>query len=123
VADLKRSAKTIMASITQRVRQNVVGKFYVDWTCIYCDLCVDTAPGVFKEFKERGWAFVDRQPTTEEETRQAIEAVEGCPTESIGFDGDQYDWAAVPPEQDTVGAPEVERLSVRDRNAKLLRWR
>ena len=112
-----------MASIKQRVRQNVVGRFYVDWTCIYCDLCVETAPGIFEEHKDRGWAFVARQPVTEHELQLAMDAVEGCPTESIGCDGDTYDWMAIPPEQDVVDAPKSERLSVRDQIARLLGWR
>jgi len=89
-----------MAYIEQRVPQNVRGKFYVEWSCLYCDLCVEIAPTIFNEFKEQGWAFVARQPSTEEEVRAAMEAVEGCPTESIGFDGDRHDWDAIPPMQE-----------------------
>ena len=102
-----------MASIAKRVRQNTVGKFYVDWSCIYCDLCVETIPKVFQENKETGWAFVARQPNTDEELSLAMEAVDGCPTESIGCDGDKYDWFSIPPEQDEPGSPPQERLSVR----------
>ena len=78
-----------MADITRQVPQNAPGKFYVDDTCIYCDLCVETAPSVYAEHGDQGWAFVMRQPETSEEIRVAMEAVEGCPTESIGTDGDQ----------------------------------
>jgi len=94
-----------MAKIDDRVAQNVPGKFYVDAQCIYCDLCVETAPSVFREFKDRGWAYVFAQPTTEEDTKAAMEAVQGCPTESIGFDGDQHDWSKIPPCEGTEGAP------------------
>ena len=78
-----------MADISSRIPQNASGKFYVDDTCIYCDLCVEIAPTVYAEHKESGNAYVLRQPQTPEETRLAMEAVEGCPTESIGTDGDQ----------------------------------
>ena len=89
-----------MARIEHRVPQNVEGRFYVDWSCIYCDLCVEVAPTVFKEKKEEGWAYVVNQPSSLEEVEAAMEAVEGCPTESSGFDGDLFDWSAIPPMQD-----------------------
>ena len=78
-----------MAKVASRIAQNAPGKFYVDDTCIYCDLCVEIAPPIFAEHKETGNAYVSRQPQTPEETRLAMEAVEGCPTESIGIDGDK----------------------------------
>ncbi len=78
-----------MAILAQRVPDNVAGRYYVDEQCIYCDLCVQLAPKIFKECKERGWAFVFHQPVSEEEEAQAINALEGCPTDSIGRDGDQ----------------------------------
>src|SRR5262249_40477412 len=81
-----------MADFQNRVPDNVPGKFYVDESCIYCDLCRETAPMVFREMKVHGWASVFHQPSTAEELRLVHEAVEGCPTESIGSDGDQHDW-------------------------------
>jgi ferredoxin len=89
-----------MARIEQRVAQNVPGRFYVEWSCIYCELCAQMAPTVFREFEPQGWAFVFHQPSTPEEARAAMEAVESCPTESIGFDGDRFDWSSIPPGQD-----------------------
>ena len=80
-----------MASIKSKVQENVRGKFYVDTSCIYCGLCDKTAPTVFRECNEQGWAYVFHQPETEEELRQCMEAVGGCPTESIGIDGDRKD--------------------------------
>ena len=73
-----------MAILAQKVPQNAPGRFYVDGQCIYCDLCVEIAPAIFKENKERGWAYVHRQPENEEEEAKACEALEACPTESIG---------------------------------------
>ena len=108
-----------MARIEQRVAQNIPGKFYVEWTCIYCDLCVETVPAIFKENKETGCAYVFRQPSSAEEISAAMEAVEGCPTESIGFDGDLHDWSAIPAEQD-LQSEKTPKRSMRDFLAKLL---
>jgi len=66
------------------VARNVAGRFYVDKCCIYCELCTETAPSIFKENKEEGSAYVIKQPETEEELAYASEALEACPTESIG---------------------------------------
>jgi ferredoxin len=78
-----------MASIEATVLENVLGKYYVDSSCIYCGLCDATAPTVFGECKARGWAYVFKQPETPEEIRQCVEAVVSCPTASIGTDGDR----------------------------------
>jgi ferredoxin len=79
-----------MADITRRVPQNAPGKFYVDDTCIYCDLCVEIVSAIYAEHNDRGWAYVFRQPQTPEEIRLAMEAADSCPTESIGTTGDQH---------------------------------
>ena len=54
-----------MADISSRVPQNAPGKFYVDDTCIYCDLCVEIVPTVYAEHKDSGNAYVlrDRKST------------------------------------------------------------
>ena len=78
-----------MASLKSKVPENVHGKFYVDTSCIYCGLCDATAPTVFRECNEQGWAYVFHQPTTPEEIRLCTQALEGCPTASIGTDGDR----------------------------------
>ena len=86
-----------MAVFAERVSQNVPGRYYVDASCIYCGLCDETAPAVFKEHGTSGWAFVFHQPKTAEEEAATREAVEGCPTASIGTDGEKYDWGKIPP--------------------------
>ena len=83
-----------MAHFSDRVPQNAAGRFYVDWSCIYCDLCHQMAPTLFIEHSERGWAFVARQPATPDEITLCIEAAEACPTESIGTDGHLHDWSS-----------------------------
>lgn len=73
-----------MATLSERLPQNVPGRFYVDSSCIDCDRCRDDAPDFFRRDAEVGMTVVIRQPETLEEIRQAQEALEGCPTESIG---------------------------------------
>ena len=77
-----------MAELNRRHPQNVLGQFYVDDTCIYCDLCVEIAPTIFKDINEQDWAVVFHQPSTEGEFALATAALEACPTESIGRDGE-----------------------------------
>lgn len=73
-----------MAEPSERYEKNVEGRYYVDESCIYCDLCRETAPTIFAEDKENGFAYVFKQPETEEEYQLAMESLQGCPTESIG---------------------------------------
>lgn len=76
-----------MATFADRVKENVSGLFYVDSQCIDCDLCRETAPNFFKRNDDGGYSFVYKQPTTEDEKAQCMEALEGCPVEAIGNDG------------------------------------
>lgn len=76
-----------MAERTDRLPQNLVGAYYVDSSCVDCDLCRNTAPDFFKRDEETGFSSVYRQPITAEEQELAEEAKQGCPTESIGNDG------------------------------------
>lgn len=76
-----------MADKNIRLPQNVPGPYYVDETCIDCDMCRETAPQFFKRDNEIGMSFVYRQPATAEERALAEEAKQ-CPTDSIGNDGD-----------------------------------
>ena len=75
-----------MAERTDRLPQNVAGPYYVDSTCVDCDLCRNTAPDFFKRDEKTGFSFVYRQPISPAERALAEEAKQGCPTESIGND-------------------------------------
>ena len=75
-----------MATLSERLPQNVPGRFYVDSTCIDCDMCRTTAPEFFRRDDETGFSYVYRQPVTPEEVAQAEDA-RNCPTDSIGNDG------------------------------------
>jgi ferredoxin len=77
-----------MAEKTQKLEQNVTGKYYVDATCVDCDLCRNTAPNTFHRDEDIGLSVVFQQPSTPDELMIAEEARIGCPTESIGNDGD-----------------------------------
>ena len=76
-----------MAQRTDRLPQNVAGSYYVDSTCIDCDMCRSTAPDFFRRDEEIGMSIVYRQPVTPEERALAEEAKQGCPSDSIGNDG------------------------------------
>jgi ferredoxin len=76
-----------MANKNERLPENIRGAYYVDVTCIDCDMCRSTAPDSFRRNDDIGFSVVYRQPTTSEELKQAEEARLGCPTESIGNDG------------------------------------
>lgn len=76
-----------MADLENKVLENVYGKFYVDNTCIDCDLCRTIAPEHFKRQEEEGYTYVYNQPKNEEEQQHCLEAIDACPTESIGNNG------------------------------------
>jgi len=76
-----------MANRNDRLPENVPGAFYVDSSCIDCDMCRGNAPQFFGRNDEIGFSVVYKQPETPEEIREAQEALEGCPTASIGNDG------------------------------------
>ena len=76
-----------MADRNQKTPLNIPGPFYVDDTCIDCDLCRDTAPGTFRRDDENGVTYVWKQPATAEEWALADTALQACPTETIGSDG------------------------------------
>lgn len=77
-----------MANLNERLPQNAPGKFYVDSSCVDCDMCRGIAPATFTRNDEIGLSIVFQQPRTPEEDAQAEEAARSCPTESIGMDGD-----------------------------------
>jgi len=78
-----------MADKDAKLAENVPGKFYVDDQCIDCDACRATAPDNFERDEEKGYSYVSKQPENEEEANLCMEALEGCPVEAIGDDGDE----------------------------------
>ncbi len=77
-----------MASKENKWPDNVEGKYYVDDQCIDCDLCRETAPDNFRRNEDGGYSYVYKQPETPEEEDNCQQAMEGCPVDAIGDDGD-----------------------------------
>ena len=76
-----------MADKDSKFDQNVQGKFYVDDQCIACDACVFEAPDFFEMNDDDGHAFVKAQPATDADLQKCKDALEACPVEAIGDDG------------------------------------
>lgn len=78
-----------MADVKTKRKENQLGRYYVDESCIACDACVTSAPQNFSINEDQGFAFVKKQPETSQEEDQCHEAMEGCPVEAIGNDGEE----------------------------------
>jgi ferredoxin len=77
-----------VSDLSLKWKQNSAGKMYVDQSCIACDACVLAAPQNFKMDEEDGHAYVSKQPGDEAEAAACKEAMEGCPVEAIGDNGE-----------------------------------
>jgi ferredoxin len=77
-----------MADLEDKNPESVAGKFYVDSQCIDCDLCRETAPDNFQRSDDEGYSYVYKQAENDEEVALCMEALEGCPVEAIGDDGE-----------------------------------
>jgi len=77
-----------MADRSDSLARNVPGRFYVDSQCIDCDLCRQTAPENFDRTAEDGYSYVSKQPESDAEMAQCLEALDECPVEAIGEDGE-----------------------------------
>ena len=78
-----------MADKDAKLPENVPGTFYVDDQCIDCDACRETAPDFFTRNDDRGYSFVHTQPASDADIELCREALEGCPVEAIGEDGEE----------------------------------
>lgn len=79
-----------MATLAKRKAQNIPGQIYVDSSCIDCETCRILASDIFGE--DQSGSFVKKQPGTESEKLQALQALVACPTASIGTE-DRIDLA------------------------------
>lgn len=77
-----------MADKSSKWKMNVAGKYYVDEQCIACDACVMEAPDFFVMNDDDGHAYVKAQPKTPKEIEECNSAMEACPVEAIGSDGE-----------------------------------
>src|SRR5215471_11394861 len=71
-----------MASRQRAYSSNADGNYFVDDTCIDCDLCRQIAPSIFRE--EYDHSVVYRQPGSDSEKLRSAMALIACPTGSIG---------------------------------------
>ena len=72
----------MVASLQQRLPENVPGDFFVDSTCIDCDTCTQLAPETFRDHGDQ--CSVYHQPENDAEIKRAMMALVSCPTGSIG---------------------------------------
>ena len=77
-----------MADPKDRVAESVAGKYYVDVQCIDCDVCRVTAPDNFQRSENKGYSYVFQQPATPDQDARCQEAMDSCPVEAIGSDGE-----------------------------------
>jgi ferredoxin len=77
----------VMADPGRKVDENVAGRFYVDLTCIDCDLCRETAPLNFKRNDSGRYSYVFCQPSDLDQEAACDAALDECPVEAIGRDG------------------------------------
>jgi len=73
-----------MARQADAIAENVAGDFFVDSSCIDCDLCRQIAPAVFARSEPRAQSYVAGQPADDGGRRRALMALVTCPTSSIG---------------------------------------
>lgn len=70
-----------------RLPENVAGRFYVDRYCVDCEVCRDIAPDNFKRIAAKRYVIAYKQPGNAEQERLCREAMDCCPVEAIGDDG------------------------------------
>ena len=75
-----------MAIKEDKYEDNVEGKYYVDTECIDCNLCRELAPQNFTDHED-GYSYVYKQPENQAEADECAEALDQCPVEAIGADG------------------------------------
>ncbi|WP_437586579.1 MBL fold metallo-hydrolase [Sorangium sp. So ce1000] len=73
-----------MARPEDRLPENALGDYFVDRSCIDCDVCRQIAPSVFVRAPALEQSIVARQPATPDEHHRAAMALVSCPTASIG---------------------------------------
>lgn len=77
-----------MADKSTKYADNAPGKYYVDETCIFCNLCESLAPDNFKAVDDGTHDVCYKQPASPDEDAACQEAMAGCPVNAIGDDGE-----------------------------------
>lgn len=83
IADYWTTNKDLTKYLEEEGDYSSDGEFFVDSSCIDCDLCRQTAPEVFAREDRAGQSFVAAQPAPAGAHR-ALMALVTCPTSSIG---------------------------------------
>src|SRR6185369_7742226 len=73
-----------VARLADRLPENADGLFFVDRSCIDCDLCRQLAPKTFARSDTADRSLVQRQPGCDDDLVRAGMALTSCPTSSIG---------------------------------------
>ncbi|OED37884.1 hypothetical protein AB834_01195 [PVC group bacterium (ex Bugula neritina AB1)] len=76
-----------MASKDYKYIENTNGSYYVDDSCIACMACTQIAPKHFIMNEDNYYAYVHCQPQNSAETISTQEALDTCPVNAIGDDG------------------------------------
>ena len=111
--ELGREAGRESGTLADRTRKwglNVVGPFYVDESCLDCDLCRVTAPHSFRAHEEGCHSYVFHQPVSAAEIALCLEALQECPVEAIGRDEASCDGT---PRDEGSGPGDRSRLDAR----------
>ncbi len=75
-----------MAEKSKILPKNVTGTFYVDETCIDCEVCREIAPANFSRDDKSRKSYVFHQPDNPADQAACQAAIEECPVEAIGSD-------------------------------------
>ncbi len=73
---------------TNKEPENVPGKYYVDDSCIMCNVCLTIAPEIFHASDDGTHAYIHKQPENDEESDACEEAMRTCPVDAIGNNGE-----------------------------------
>lgn len=73
-----------MADPTRKLAKNVPGVFYVDETCIDCEVCREIATENFTRDNAARKSYVFAQPDNPVNEAACLAAMDECPVEAIG---------------------------------------
>lgn len=74
----------LMADPTRKLAKNVTGGFYVDETCIDCEVCREIASSNFTRDNATRKSYVFAQPDNPADEAACLAAMDECPVEAIG---------------------------------------
>lgn len=77
-----------MPDSTNKNRDNVPGRYFVDEKCIGCTICSEIAPDNFRSNLHEGYDYVCKQPGSEKEEQLCEEVMDICPVNAIQNSGD-----------------------------------